>query len=95
VRGFVMWCDGESDNVVEVEELESEMLMALDGEAEAEENWYKADLVYPDGRRVLEFDDEFETLQMQPREPGVVDWEAMEEHFTTPPPPGWDVRDHQ
>ncbi|KAB5563061.1 Six-hairpin glycosidase-like protein [Coniochaeta sp. 2T2.1] len=90
-RAWVMWYDDGYDMAEEVEELQPGVVVAEE-EGEIRKNWYNRDLVYNDGITVLEYDDEFEPLEMQEREAGVVDWEAMEEHFTTPPAPGWDVR---
>ncbi|KAB5545597.1 Six-hairpin glycosidase-like protein, partial [Coniochaeta sp. 2T2.1] len=90
VRAWVMWYNDGYDMVEEVEELQPGVV-AEEEAGEVREDWYNRDLVYNDGMTVLEYDDEFQPLEMQDREPGVVDWEAMEEHFTRPPPPGWDA----
>ncbi|KAH8908913.1 Six-hairpin glycosidase [Coniochaeta sp. PMI_546] len=87
------WLGWARGGFATVDELDDEVLaQELEGE-EVKEDWYMRDLLLSDGKTVLEYDDDFEPLQMQEREPGVVDWEAMEEHFTTPPPPGWNIRD--
>ncbi|KAI1635908.1 Six-hairpin glycosidase-like protein [Biscogniauxia mediterranea] len=76
-RVWVRWEDGEG----ETEEL------GLAGEEEEEgwgerndERWFDRRIPYREGL-VLVFDDEFEEPVMQTREPGTVDWEALEKGY--------------
>ncbi|KAK3378385.1 Six-hairpin glycosidase-like protein [Podospora didyma] len=58
----------------------------LDGE-----DWFNNTVVNLDNGSELVYDEDFVLPDMEHRAPGMVDWDAMELHFKTPPPEGWKI----
>lgn len=79
---YVLW---DATDVEEFQDLLEELDLSGDArlEAASEEEWHLQTIRYRPGVRLM-FDEEFEEAQMQEREVGAVDWDALEKHYATP-----------
>ena len=88
-RTWVKWESEEAGAAQAiVEELDPRLRVVA---ASDEERWYDQIIIIEAEGKELRFDEDFREPEMEPRDPGVVDWAAMERNFKTPPPPGWRI----